>query len=166
MSKEQGLSLLDIAVATELVEIGAEKPLKVRAISAKSMVAIFQRFPEIRSGATNGMKIGAMVAAAPDAVAAAIAAGLGHPGDADYEEKAGDLSVDIQLDLLEAIGRCTFRNGFGPFVKRIVAMADAANEAASANSGKDLATKLPQALKPSLPQATVAPTPGITAPAS
>ena len=42
-----------------------------------------------------------------DAVAAIIAAGCGYPGDNAAETVAGNLSLDIQADLLAAILRLT-----------------------------------------------------------
>ena len=163
--KDQGLSLLDIGPVSEKVQVGS-KLLNVYGISAKGIFAVFQRFPEVRTWFTvkQGQKIDLqkLIAEAPDAIAAIIAAGCGEPGNAAAEETAGTIPVDTQLDILEAIGRLTFKNGFGPFVQRIVALSE---QAQSANFGRAPDTKSPQASKPLSAPATPPKPSGPTPPA-
>lgn len=150
----QGLSLLDIVPLTEKVKISENQYLAVTGISTRGIVSLFVRFPEMQkwfAGAGKGIAVSSLAAEAPDALAAIIAAGCGTPGNAAAEDMAGTLPVEMQLDILEAIGRLTFKNGFGPFVQRIVALAALAQ---SVNYGRVLATKSPQQSKPSLPAAT------------
>lgn len=151
-NKTQGLSLLDIAPnLTEKISIGAAH-LEVRGISAKNIVMLFQRFPQLQSWFRGaGVDLKGLIDEAPDALAAIIAAGAGMPGIDEAEETASNLPVEIQLDILEAIGRLTFRNGFGPFAVRIVGLLDAAQ---SENYGRVQATKSPPVSKPSLPPGT------------
>jgi hypothetical protein len=148
MSKDQGLSLLDIAPAFELVPVGDDQNLRVIGVSAEGVVALFKRFPEMGKWFAGGLKPEIMTKAAPEAIAAIIAAGCGTPGNEGAEEVARALPVETQLDVLEAIGRLTFKKGFGPFVDRIIALTAAAK---SANYGraKDMASQ-PQS-KPSQP---------------
>ena len=152
---------------SEKVQIGSKdgKPvlIEVYGVSAKGIFAIFQRFPEIQSWFKGG-KIDPkmLINEAPDAIASIIAAGCGEPGNEVAEETAGRLPADTQLDILEAIGRLTFKNGFGPFVKRIVSLAE---QAQSVNYGRVSAMKSPQVSKPSPPPDTATKASGITPPA-
>ncbi len=144
--EEQGLSLDDIGPLYEDIPYG-ERKLRVYGISAEGIFAIFQRFPEIRTWFQGGGKVDikALVAQAPGAIAAVIAAATGKPGNEKTEETARKISVETQLDILEAAGRLTFKNGFGPFVARIVALFA---EAKSVNYGRAPDTKSPPILNP------------------
>lgn len=163
MSKNEpsGLSLLDIGPLYEDVPYGKRK-VRVYGVSAAGILSVFQRFAEIGQwfrGSSNGAKVDVkkLMAEAPAAIGAIIAAGCGSPGDAKAEKIAGLIPADTQLDILEAIGRLTFKNGFGPFVKRIVALSDAAK---SVNYGRGQDTASPQTSKPSPPPATPTPPSG------
>jgi len=92
--------------------------------------------------AGGGVKFNDIIKAAPDVISAIIASGTGHFGEEEVEDDARNLPIEIQMDLLEAIGRLTFRSGFGPFAQRIMALAASA---ASASSGKVPDMKSPQA---------------------
>ena len=81
-----------------------------------------------------------------------LAAGTGSPGDADAEEIAASLPVEVQTDVLEAVYRQTFRSGFGPFVKRVLVLYAAAVQ--SGNFGVDPGTKSQPELKPLSPTDT------------
>lgn len=158
--KEQGLSLTDIGPVYEDVPVTAEKAVRVSGISAKGIFTIFQRFPQVMEWFKGGrIDLQGLIAEMPDAIAAIIAAGCNQPGDDEAEEIAGSYAAETQLDITEAIGRLTFKNGFGPFVKRIVAMANAAQ---SVNYGRVPGMNLPQGSNPVSPQATTAPPSGTT----
>lgn len=148
--REQGVSLLDIAPAFEIVQVSEKENLKVVGVSAKGVVALFTRFPEVQKWfavAGQNIKVAQLVNELPGAIEAIIAAGCGLPGNTAAEEVAGALPVEVQLDVLEAIGRLTFKNGFGPFVQRMLALSNAAR---SVNYGRAQDTKSPPASKPSL----------------
>jgi len=152
--REQGVSLLDLAPAFELVPVGEKdgKPVSLRVVgvSAKGVVTLFTRFPEVQKWFAvpgQNIRVAQLVAQIPGAIEAIIAAGCGSPGNEAAEDMAGNLPVEVQLDVLEAIGRLTFKNGFGPFVKRMLALSNAAQ---SANYGRAQDTKSPPASKPSL----------------
>lgn len=151
MSKKPGLNLADLAPMSEDVPVG-DSYLTVHGVSAKDCLEVFKRFPKIL-GMVSGdaFNLGAFLTVAPDAVAAIIAAASGNIGDEKAEEAAGKLGVEIQFDILEAVGRLTFTKGFGPFVERIMALAGAAN---SALSSKVPAMNSPPASKPSSPPDT------------
>ena len=151
MSKMPGLNLADLAPMSEDVAIG-ENTVAVYGISAKAGLKIFERFPKILGMISGeGFNLGTFLTVAPDAVAAIIAAATGCPGDDRAEEAAGDLGLETQFDMLEAIGRLTFTRGFAPFAERIVALASAAN---SASFSRVPDMKLPEASKPSSPPDT------------
>lgn len=154
-AQEQGLSLTDIGPLRELIPVGSKK-LAVTGISAEGILALFNRFPELREWALAGkVTLTNLQSKAPDALKAIIAAGCGQPGDAKAEAVAGSWPVELQLDILEAIGRLTFTNGFGPFVNRIVALAA---QARSVNYGRAPGMPLPQTSNP-LPPSGEAPNP-------
>jgi hypothetical protein len=148
--KEQGLSLLDIGPIYEDVDFG-EKKLRVYGISAAGILSVFQRFPEVMSWFKGGDKVNlqSLVTEIPDALAACIAAGCGSPGNIEAEDMADRLPVETQLDIIEAIGRLTFKSGFGPFVQRMLALV---GEAQSVSFGRAQVMKSPQESPPaSLP---------------
>jgi hypothetical protein len=151
MSKKPGLNLADLAPMSENMTIG-DNIVPIYGISAKAGLKIFERFPKILGMVTGeGFNLGTFLTVAPDAVAAIIAAATGCPGDERSEEAAGDLGLEVQFDILEAIGRLTFTKGFAPFVERIMALAETANSALSTRV-PDM--KSPPELKPSSPPDT------------
>lgn len=146
--QEQGLSLLDIGQLSENVPVGDGKSIKVYGVSAKGIFSIFQRFPQVLEWFKGGVPkqdLTPILREVPEAIAAVIAAGCGHPGDERAEQAAENMTVELQLDVLDAIARLTFRNGFGPFVQRIVALS---NQAASVNYGRAVPMNSPPQSKP------------------
>lgn len=148
-NKQPGLTLADLAGVREQVPFG-ESFIEVQGISTANALAILQRFPHLAKLA-NGFKISDLLVVAPEAVAAIIAAGIGKPNDADQEVAAGNIPIEGQFDLIEAIGRSTFKSGFGPFVQRVLALA---RDLKSDHSIKVPSMSLPATLKNSSPQAT------------
>jgi hypothetical protein len=160
MGKKPGLSLLDIFPAHELVKIDDERSIKIYGLGAKSVFILLQRFPHLgamlKGGNINWQQF---IQEAPDAVAAILAAALGRSGDEEVEEAVSLYGVEIQVDILAAVMRLTFKNGFGPFVDRIVQLT---RGAASENSGRVMDTKSAPVLKPSLPPDTLPALPSTT----
>lgn len=151
MSTKSGLSLADIAPMTEDVAIG-DQVLTVHGVSAKMCLEIFKRFPKVMGMVSGeGFNLGAFLTVAPDAVAAIIAAATGDLNDEAAEEAAGNLPVELQFDILEAVGRLTFTRGFAPFVERIMVLA---GEVRSGQASKVPDMKSPQASKASSPPDT------------
>lgn len=153
MAKEPGLSLADIAAMSEDVPIGTSY-ITVHGVSARHAAGVIQRFPALAK-MLSGFDVATFINVAPEAVAAIIAVATAPrgtvPTDAD-EEAAGNIPVEIQFDLLETIGRLTFKNGFAPFVQRIMRLANAAD---SASFTKVPDMKSPQASNPSSPPVTL-----------
>lgn len=142
MSKD-GLSLRDIARLHEEVPVG-ESFIKVNGISAQLALAILNAYPAVLAKAFqgDGMKFADMIKAAPEVLSAIIVSGTGGKfDDEEAIEDAAALPLEIQMDILEAIGRLTFKSGFGPFANRIVALANAAQ---SGNRGKVPDMRSPQ----------------------
>ena len=151
MAKEQGLSLADIGPATEDVTIG-DKQVTFRGISTEDVLILFSRFPELKKiVGGGGFKVEDLVTLAPRALSAIIAAAHDELGDDAAEKTAGTLSVETQLDILEAIGRLTFKNGFGPFVERLIALSVVA---VSLSNGTVPGMPSPQASSPLSPPDT------------
>ena len=148
MAQEQGLSLTDIGAPHERVPVG-DQMLDVYGLSIDSLIDLLQRFPEagkwLAPGAVN---MNEMLAAAPKLLQAMIASATGKPGDEPTEQIAAKLAVGTQLDILEAVMRLTFKDGFGPFVERIAVLASVA---ASVNFGRAMATNSQPPSSPSLP---------------
>jgi hypothetical protein len=147
-TKKPGLNLADLAPMSEDVTVG-DSYITVHGVSAKDCLEIFKRFPKIlgmMSG--NGFDLGTFLSVAPDAVAAIIASASGSAGDERAEEGAAGLGVELQFDLLEAIGRLTFTKGFAPFAERVMALVGGAN---SGPSSRVTDMKSPPASKPSSP---------------
>jgi hypothetical protein len=136
--REQGLSLGDLAKLHIDVKVGDgdDDFIRVHGISAKVCLALLQRHPTILVKAMQGggVQFQDLIKAAPEVIGSVIAAGTGNFGDEEAEEDATNAPVEVQMDLLEAIAKLTFRSGFGPFVERIMKLARDA--ASSVSSGK------------------------------
>ena len=162
--KEQGLGLHDIADFGENVPIGDGRSLKVKGISAQGCLLLLMRFPDLQKWISGqSLALTDAFLQAPETMAAVIAAGTGAPGDTDAEDIAASLPVEVQIDVLEAVYRQTFRSGFGPFVKRVLVLYAAAVQ--SGNFGGDPGMKSPQESKPLSPTDTPQAPSGTTPPA-
>jgi hypothetical protein len=116
------VGLVDLAPRIEIVPVeGAE--VAVHGISAKGLAYLLGRFPDLRRLMT-GQDVGVdqLLVSGGEAVAAIIAAGCGSPGEEYAEAVAGNLSIDVQADLLAAILRLTLPRGIGPFVAKLTAL--------------------------------------------
>ena len=141
---DQGLSLADIGRLHKDVPVG-DSFVRVYGISAATALDLLNRYPEALTKAMGG-KFGEMIKTAPHVIGAILAAGVGKAGDAEAEAAAQGVPIEVQMDILEAIGGLTFTKGFGPFVKRITDLANAAT-AGSASFGKVPDTQSPPASK-------------------
>lgn len=167
MAKTPGLTLADIGVAVEMIDVdGKEGPAKieVRGVSTEDVLTLLQRFPELQKWIGGGERKAAdLIKLAPNAVSAIIAAATGGLDDKTIEEAAAQLPIETQLNFLEAIGRLTFKSGFGPFAERILALFDAAK---SASFGKATVTNSQPVSKPLSPPDTTQQPSGNTPPAA
>lgn len=116
-------SLLDLAGVGRTVTVrGLDVP--VTGISAKGLAVLFGRFPSLVDAVTGaGLDLSSLADLGPDVLAAVIAAGTGHPGDAKAEAVAANLSMSDQLSLVEAIGAETFAGDAQNFMKRLEQLA-------------------------------------------
>lgn len=131
--------LIDLVAQTEKVRVG-DADLTVKGVSAAGVAVILARFPEIRALMSGReVEVEQLMAVGGEAVAAVIAAGCGFPGDEQAEAVAGSLSVDAQIDILEAIMRLTMPKGIGPFVEKLAALGAIGQKAEA--SAKAPATK-------------------------
>jgi hypothetical protein len=143
MTKEVGLSLRDVGGLYEEVPVG-DSFIKVKGIGARTALDIINRFPEtmVKALQKGDLNVSLLFKTAPEVINALIAAATGKPGDPDAEADAAEVPLEVQMDILEATAKLTFRSGFGPFVARIKALAGGLN---SGSFGAELATKSPQA---------------------
>ena len=126
MARTEALSLLDIAPRFETVVISEEQSLRVRGLSAEDIKNLLVRFPSLGIIiAGNTVDPSSILNLGPTIVGALCAAATGEMGNPDAEELAASLSIESQLDILEALGRCTFSKGFGPFADRVAVIAGA-----------------------------------------
>jgi len=118
--------LLDIAPSTsvEVVKVDGGTRLLVHGLNGNAIASIVSRFPKLASllGA-GGDKIGwHLIEHFGAAIGPIIAAGCGHLGDVEREQRAGNLLVEDQLKLVTAIIGLTFPNGFGSFIEQLTAL--------------------------------------------
>ena len=127
-------TLLDIvpATAVEVVKINRQR-FVVHGLRLPALATIVARFPDLTfliGGAMGGTtqlieKFGA-------ATGPIIAAGLGELGNEKTEHLAGELLAEHQVELMAAILRLTFPNGFLSFVQKLGALMVGANEGENA----------------------------------
>ena len=122
--------LLDIAPSTarEVLRIDGIR-IVVRGLSGPAIAAIVARFPDLVILASGGGISGPrLIGQFGQAIGPIIAAGIDHLGDEKYEQRASELSVDDQLDLVNAIIRLTFKKGPVSFVEKLTALLMGADE--------------------------------------
>ncbi|MDB5555430.1 MAG: hypothetical protein JWL86_5414 [Rhizobium sp.] len=126
------VGLLDIVPHTEDVTIGQSR-VPVCGVSAKGIAYLLGKYPDLlrkffakdeEGGDSDDTPIepSDLLKLGGDIVASIIAAGVGFPGNVEYEEQASKIRVGEQLDLLDAILRLTMPNGVGPFVERLTSL--------------------------------------------
>jgi hypothetical protein len=119
------ISFLDLAPVMRPVAISAGV-LDVKGLSAHDLAALFVEFPQI-ADALDGdgvLNLGSLMQAGPDFVAAAIAAGAGHPGEKGREIAKG-LSASDQFRILKAIAEASMPEGLADFFGPAAASEDA-----------------------------------------
>lgn len=127
--------LLDIApsAAVEVVKIDGHR-VTVRGVSVDAIASIVARFPGLRSLASSGGIGGDIIMRLIEGCGAAagpiIAAGVGHLGEEEYEQRAARLLPEQQVKFLRAIFGLTFPNGIGPFVQELTSLIGGASEEA------------------------------------
>jgi hypothetical protein len=130
------LGLLDVLQRVEKVKVSDEQSVDVIGLSSKAIGVLIERFPDLISIMTgSGGDIAKLRKSAPEAIAALIAAATGDPGNVDAEAVAERLPVGVQMNILKAMGRVTFPDGFGPFVESLQELSGGITEAVTKASG-------------------------------
>ncbi len=120
------VGLVDIAPAVAKVTVGKDE-VPVYGVSAHGLAHLFGQFPELRALVMGkSVDVDRLVKLGPDVVVSIIAAGCGAPGEAEHEEAARRLPVEVQVDFLEAILRVTLPGGLPPLAARLNRLASAA----------------------------------------
>jgi hypothetical protein len=116
---------LEIAEQRKTITVGGQ-PVEVCAIGLgviAELVAGFEPIRQLLDNKGGSFKVTSLLAIGRPAVAAVIAAGVGHPGEAEYIEKAGKLGAAEQTTLLKAIYELSFPSEVrGPFEEMIKAV--------------------------------------------
>lgn len=142
------LTLLDFRRKSEVVDIGGGQEVEVFGITFE-VIADLLRFTALQKW-LQGLQLTPedIAADAPEAIRILIARGCGYVDSKEVVEaakRAGELTIEQQFGLLEAISRVTFsQGGFGPFVRRL----QGAAEAVSVEAGKARATSSPRPSSP------------------
>jgi hypothetical protein len=119
---------LDIAPATETVA-----GVTVTGVSLRVIAGLVARSPVLADLLAGGtLQADRLLAAAPDAVAAVVAAAIGRAGDAAAEAKFDGLPLGLQVQFLDAAIRATFPEGIAPFKDRLLRLASALTVSAAA----------------------------------
>lgn len=141
------VALTDIAVATRDVPVPGGT-LRIRGLSLQAIADLIARFPaigQLTAGEDVTFDAASLMRLGPDAVAAAIAAAAGNPGDEAAERAAREnLSLEVQTEIVEAILALTLPSGIGPFIARLAALMR------GARAGRSVATetRAPSSPKP------------------
>jgi len=123
------LSLLDVLPRHEQVNIGDGK-VDIFGISGMDIGEILRRYPNaFQQIADSG---GQPIKMEPGLLGALLAAcqrnGDGttsYLGNEKVEGRCRTLDASTQMKMLEAVGRCTFPDGIGPFLEGLVSLSEA-----------------------------------------
>ncbi len=150
------LSLLDVLPRSERVDIGGGQEVDVFGISAEDIGKILARYPMAfqqiidAKGQVTGMDpglLGAMLAASQRN-----GSEESLVGNDEVERRGRTLGMGAQMKMVQAIGRCTFPDGIGPFLQGLASISSGANEAMRVVVqvvSKDRVTRSPPTPKPS-----------------
>lgn len=123
------VGLLDIVPVTKPIPVNGTD-VDVHGLSVKSLARILMNYPELKNViAGKGITADAIAKIAPNAIAAIIAAGCIDSNAPQNiitiaEQKAGELELENQYELLAAIIAMTMPGGVGPFIARLQTVAD------------------------------------------
>jgi hypothetical protein len=125
-------TLLDIvpATAVEVVKINGQR-FVVHGLRVPALASIVARFPDLAfliGGVTAGIGMPKMIEQLGAATGPIIAAGVGELGNEKTEKIASDMLAEHQLELLAAIFRLSFPNGFISFVQKLGTLMAGAHE--------------------------------------
>jgi len=150
------LSLLDVLPRHERVDIGGDQKLDVFGISGEDIGRILDRWPDAftqmamsnsQPTQMDGGLLGALLAAGQR-----VSDGVSLLGNDEAESRARSLGVGDQMNILQAVGRCTFPEGVGPFLEALVLNSTLTEEAVQISvqvASKAQRTASPPTQKPS-----------------
>jgi len=126
--------LLDIvpSTAVDVVRIDGQRYV-VRGVSIPVIASIAARFPALKSiaiGPAADDFLSRMIVGCAAAIGPIIAAGCGHPGEEQYEQRAAALLPEQQLKFLVPIFELTFPNGIGSVLEDLTRLIGGAGKAA------------------------------------
>lgn len=115
------ISLLDIAPAREVVDLGNGREVEVGAITLDQIVMLTQRFGNVLE-LLGGSDIAALGQGVRPLIGAVLAASCGALGNEAAETKLAGLAVGDQAALLAAVRRTTMPKGVRPFLQDLSAL--------------------------------------------
>lgn len=117
------VGILDVAPSTaKTVYVEGYGDIAVKGISARGVAMLLREFPDLHklmAGQEVKLDFTHLLELVPDAIAAIIAAGWGHPGDEKALSIADDLPLDNQADLISEIIARTMPKGVVPFMEKV-----------------------------------------------
>lgn len=147
------LGLTDVLPPSEKVSwktSSGDQHVDVIGISARGIAVLVSKFPvllRILATGSKNVSFDEIKKAAPDAVAAIIAAACGGLEDPAAEAAADRLPIGVQMKIFKAMGKVTFPDGFGPFVESLQSLQGEVVEAV--RSSKASPTRSPRQEKSS-----------------
>lgn len=118
------MDLMSIAAPATEVAIDRDISVTVHGLSMRAIATLLARFPNLLNlFQGRDLDLSMLAVVAPDAAAAIMAAGAGHPDEYDAEKKCAAFGLQVQVDMLVKIADLTFPAGIGPFVERLTALA-------------------------------------------
>ena len=127
------LSLLDVLPRHERVDVGNDQKLDVFGISGEDIGRILDEWPDafqqIALSGSQPTRMDPRLLGALFAAASRNGNGESLLGNNAAERSARGLGASDQVKVMNAIGRCTFADGIGPFLESLVSMSSATVEA-------------------------------------
>jgi hypothetical protein len=127
------LSLLDVLPRHERVDVGGGQLLDIFGISAEDIGRILERYP---NAFEQIYASGGQLARMDPGLLGALLAASSRNGDSESllgnekAEKFGrGLGISDQMKIVQAVGRCTFPDGVGPFLESLASMSSSTSEA-------------------------------------
>lgn len=126
------VDILDVATPVREVETARYGKLTVKCLTLEGLVYLFRNHPEIfkmfSSDGKQQMSLDEIFKLGENVVASVLAAGLGHPGNADVIQKCKEMNPDDMWTIAEAIFEESFpKAGAANFLERILEAAKKAN---------------------------------------
>lgn len=145
------LSLRDVHRLVERVDIGGGRQIDVSGLTGDDITALLTRFPKMFGLFSDA---GGNIALLPsDLIGAIVAACQRETGNEEMEKLARAEPIGVSLKILQAMGRTTFPDGFGPFLQGLRSGSGAINDAVELVL-RESASILPQPPKNSAQPAT------------